>query len=45
MDLANVLSLTPWQARPQYVEGLDRPQPLLHLIEGGEANAKALRAR
>jgi len=45
MDLANVLSLTPWQARPAYVEGVDRPQPLLHLLNGGEASAKALRAR
>jgi L-fucose isomerase len=44
MDLANVLSVTPWQARPQYVEGVDRPQPLLHLINGGEAGAKQMRA-
>ena len=45
MDLANVLSITPWQARPAYLEGIDRPQPLLHLLNGGEAAAKALRAR
>jgi L-fucose isomerase len=45
MDLANVLSVTPWQARPQYVEGVDRPQPLVHLINGGEASAKRMRAR
>jgi len=44
MDLANVLSVTPWQARPQYVEGVDRPQPLLHLLNGGEMPAKRLRA-
>jgi L-fucose/D-arabinose isomerase len=40
MDLANVLSLTPWQARPSYIEGVDRPTPLLHLINGGEVLAK-----
>lgn len=45
MDLMNVLSITPWAARPSFVEGVDRPQPLLHLINGGEAQAKALRAR
>ncbi len=43
MDLANVLSITPWQARPAYVEGVDRPMPLLHLLNGGEVNAKLLR--
>ena len=45
MDLANVLSLTPWQARPQYLEGVDRPTPLLYLLNGGETNTKTLRAR
>ena len=45
MDLANVQSVAPWQARPSFVEGVDRPTPLLYLISGGEANAKALRAR
>ncbi|MCJ7751639.1 MAG: hypothetical protein MUQ65_11200, partial [Armatimonadetes bacterium] len=45
MDLANVLSVTPWQARPAYIEGVDRPQPLLYLLNGGESNAKLLRAR
>ena len=45
MDLANVLSVTPWHQRPAYIEGLDRPQPLLYLLNGGEANAKLLRAR
>jgi len=44
MDLANVASLTPWAARPSYVEGVDRPEPLLHLLNGGEMNAKLLRA-
>jgi len=45
MDLAGVLSLTPWQARPGYIEGTDRPQPLLHLLNGGETTAKLLHAR
>lgn len=45
MDMANVLSVTPWAARPRYVEGVDRPSPLLHLQNGGEDTAKALRAR
>jgi len=40
MDLANVLSVTPWQARPAYVEGVDRPTPLLYLINGGETATK-----
>ncbi len=40
LDMANVLSLTPWQARPAYIEGVDRPQPLLHLLNGGEVATK-----
>jgi len=36
MDLTVVLSVTPWAARPKFIEGLDRPQPLIHLINGGE---------
>ena len=36
MDLTGVLSVTPWAARPRFIEGVDRPQPLLHLINGGE---------
>jgi L-fucose isomerase len=36
MDLTNVLSVTPWAARPKFIEGVDRPQPLVHLINGGE---------
>jgi len=44
-DLTNVLSVTPWAARPSFVEGVDRPQPLIHLINGGENSAKALLAR
>ncbi len=45
MDLANVLSATPWQARPGFVEGVDRPQPLLYVINGGETQTKLLLAR
>ena len=45
MDLANVLSITPWQARPCYVEGVDRPTPLLYLQNGGETTAKMLLAK
>jgi L-fucose isomerase len=34
MDLTGVLSVTPWAARPSFVEGVDRAKPLLHLIDG-----------
>ena len=44
MDLANVLSVTPWAARAGWLEGVDRPMPLLHLLNGGEAAAKMRRA-
>ncbi|MGB2997406.1 MAG: hypothetical protein WBC59_02065 [Phycisphaerae bacterium] len=43
MDLANVLSVTPWQARPQFIEGVDRPLPLLYLLNGGETATKLRR--
>jgi L-fucose isomerase len=43
MDLCNVLSVTPWAARPRFVEGVDRPVPLLYLLNGGEDAAKLLR--
>ena len=45
MDLTNVMSGTPWAARPSYIEGVDRPQPLPHLLNGGEVNAKLLLGR
>jgi L-fucose/D-arabinose isomerase len=45
MDLAGVLSVTPWAARPKFIEGIDRPTPLIHLINGGENAYKALTAR
>ncbi|MEN6387064.1 MAG: hypothetical protein ABFD79_17935 [Phycisphaerales bacterium] len=32
MDLAGVNSVTPWAARPSFIEGTDRPLPLLKLI-------------
>ncbi|MDD4888623.1 MAG: hypothetical protein PHU85_01740 [Phycisphaerae bacterium] len=34
MDLACVRSVTPWSARPAWVAGTDRPQPLVKLIGG-----------
>ncbi len=34
MDMTGVLSVTPWNARPAWIEGVDRPRPLLHLLEG-----------
>lgn len=45
MDIANILSVTPWAAKPAFREGIDRPLPLLFLINGGEDNAKFLRQR
>ena len=43
MDMANVLSVTPWQQMPLSREGIDRPLPLLFVINGGEIQAKMLR--
>jgi len=45
MDLTNVISVAPWQARPAFVEGTDRPVPLIYLINGGENATKRMRAR
>jgi L-fucose isomerase len=45
MDLANVLSVTPWKEIPQYREGIDRPLPLLYLLNGGETQTKLLRKK
>ncbi|HUT57799.1 MAG TPA: hypothetical protein VNA25_08090 [Phycisphaerae bacterium] len=42
MDLTGVLSVAPWVERPAFIPDVDRPQPLLHLINGGE-NATKLR--
>lgn len=45
MDLANVLSITPWKEMPSFREGIDRPLPLLYLLNGGENQTKLLRKR
>ena len=45
MDLTNVLSVAPWQVRAQYTEGVDRPMPLIYLINGGENVTKLMRAK
>lgn len=45
MDLTNVISVAPWQERPVFLEGTDRPTPLMYLINGGENQTKKLRAR
>ncbi|HOS44152.1 MAG TPA: hypothetical protein PK794_10710, partial [Armatimonadota bacterium] len=45
MDLTNVLSVAPWQARPGFIEGTDRPLPLLYLLNGGESATKLARAK
>lgn len=45
MDLANVISVNPWQNRPSFIEGTDRPIPLMYLINGGENLTKQLRKR
>ena len=42
MDLNNVLSQANWAARPKFIEGVDRPVPLLYLANGGEDNAKLM---
>ncbi len=42
MDLNGVLSQASWAARPAYLEGVDRPLPLLYAANGGEQNAKLM---
>jgi L-fucose isomerase len=44
MDLANVMSVAPWSRRPSWIEQVDRPMPLLYLLNGGETQAKLLRS-
>jgi len=44
MDLTNVISVTPWQARPSFIENVDRPMPLIHLLNGGENITKQMLA-
>ncbi|OFY46078.1 MAG: hypothetical protein A2X22_06645 [Bacteroidetes bacterium GWF2_49_14] len=43
MDMANVMSVTPWHERPAFAEKTDRPLPLLFVLNGGENQAKLLR--
>jgi len=43
MDLTGILNISPWAARAPFIEGVDRPQPLIHLINGGEATYKQIR--
>ena len=45
MDMNNVLSATPWTSRPNFIEGIDRPLPLLYILNAGETNAKMLISR
>ncbi len=45
MDMANVLSVTPWAAKPEFEEGVDRPLPLLYIINGGEDQAKLMQKK
>lgn len=45
MDMANILSVTPWAAKQDYEEGMDRPIPLLYLINGGEDSTKLMRKK
>ena len=40
MDLNCVLSQANWAARPAYVEGVDRPLPLIYAANGGENNGE-----
>ncbi|MHC5117114.1 MAG: hypothetical protein ACYSQY_08615, partial [Planctomycetota bacterium] len=37
MDLTGVISATPWAGRPSFVEGTDRPLPLIYHLNGGQA--------
>jgi L-fucose isomerase len=45
MDMTGVLSVAPWAARPAFIEGTDRPQPLVHLLNGGADTFKMLRKK
>jgi len=42
-DYANILNCR-WEGTPEFVEGLDRPLPMLYRINGGETAAKMLLA-
>jgi len=43
MDLTGVLDVCPWAARPSFVEGTDRPLPLVYHLHGGEQAYKRCR--
>jgi len=43
MDLTGVLSQAPWAGRARWIEGTDRPLPLLYVLNGGETAAKLKR--
>lgn len=43
MDLTGVINSTPWAARPAFVEGTDRPLPLVYHLNGGENAYKGLK--
>ena len=45
MDMANVLSVIPWQSRPKFIEGVDRPTPLVYLLNSSENETKRIRSR
>lgn len=45
MDLTGVLSVAPWAARPNFIDGVDRPQPLVYLLNGGEYTYKKATAK
>jgi L-fucose isomerase len=36
MDLTGVSSVTPWANKPKFIEGIDRPQPLVNLLNNGK---------
>lgn len=42
-DYANILNYR-WEGTPEFVEGLDRPLPMLYRINGGETAAKLMLA-
>ncbi len=42
MDLTGVLDVSPWAAKPAFLEGVDRPQPLAYLLNGGQQAYKMM---
>ncbi|HYX09579.1 MAG TPA: hypothetical protein VE912_22815 [Bacteroidales bacterium] len=45
MDLTNTLSATPWKDMEYGREGIDRPMPLLYVLNGGENETKLRRCK